>query len=112
MLEAAFNTLDGRTTALSAAVHSLTADFTLCSAQVSELVRLSALQYVAPTQHSSSAASAGAADASSAAAGGSARDGLGWPLNGMKATATVFGPTPDRGGAGGETFGGQGRTGP
>ena len=52
-LEAAFNTLDCRTTALSAAVHSLTADFTLCSAQVSELVRLSALQYVAPAQHSS-----------------------------------------------------------
>ena len=76
-LEAAFNTLDGRTTALSAAVHSLTADFTLCSAQVSELVRLSALQYVAPAQRSSSAASAGAADASSAAAGGIARDGLG-----------------------------------
>ena len=57
-LEAAFTTLDGRTTALSTSVHSLTADFTILSAQVS------ALQHVAPAQHSSSAASAGAADAS------------------------------------------------
>ena len=52
--EAAFNTLDGRTTALSASVHSLTADFTLCSAQVNDLVSaVSALQHLTPAQHSS-----------------------------------------------------------
>ena len=112
-LEAAFNTLDGRTTALSASVHSLTADFTLRNAQVNDLVSaVSALQHVTPAQHSSSAASAGAADASSAAAEGIARDTHGWPLGGMNATATVFGNTLDRGVTGDQGFGGQGGPGP
>ena len=60
-------------------------------------------EQASPAQHSSSAASASAAEASSAAAGGIARDGLGWPLGGMKAGATVF---HDMSGVGGQTSGG------
>ena len=92
---------------LSATVQVVQTNLVLLGAQVS------ALQQAAPAQHSSSAASAGAADASSAAAGGIARDGLGWPLGGMKASATVF---HDMSGVGGQTsgglFGGGGGTGP
>ena len=78
-LESNFSTLDGRTSAISIAVHTLTADLTLCNAQVNDLVSaVSTLQYVAPAQHSSFAASAGAADTSSAAADCIARDMGGW----------------------------------
>ena len=47
--EAALTILDGRTTAISASVQSLTADFAMCSAQVADLVSaVGAFQNVTP----------------------------------------------------------------
>ena len=100
--------LDGRTAALTATVQSVVGVFNIVSVQVGDLISVvGGLQNATCSQHSGSSASAGAADASTGAAVSLERDSLGWLVEGMRATASVFGMTPDRHGSGGDGgFGG------
>ena len=112
-IDTALAQLDGRTLALSATVQSFISEFKLVRVQAGDLISaVVALQTATPVQHSGSATSEGAVDASAGAAVGPERNSHGWPLGGMRATATVFGMTPDRRGSGDGGFGGGGSGGP